>query len=247
MLTTLLALLIVGGAWELLGRRAPEILPSPTLLFEALTQPGPRTDPVARQVLPDLGTTMLRMLEGSLLGFVTGLLVGIGMAKSRLLRWAIQPHIALLNITPHIAVLPILVIVFGFGTLPTILLVWSGVFVIVALNTQIAIEAIDPTLRSRFHALRATRSRTLRHLYLPSLVPALLASARLAIGYAWALAILGETFGQQTGIGYLLVWYSQQGYLPGIFLLAVLIGAGALVLEMVIRVAETRLIQFSWR
>jgi ABC-type nitrate/sulfonate/bicarbonate transport system permease component len=241
LLNWLCAILLAGLTWEALGHVFPETLPPPSALYETLMLPGPRTDPVARQIPQDVLHTLLRMLGGTALAFATGVPIGILIARYRPVRWAAAPHLMMMNTVPHIAVLPILVIVFGFGNWPALLLVWSGVFVLIVVNTRTAVEGIDRSLVDRLRALKAGRIRTFRHLQLPSMVPALIATSRLAIGYAWALALLSETFGQHNGIGFLLIWYTQQGYLPGIFLAAATITLCAVLMELGISALEQRL------
>lgn len=233
--------LLIGLGWEWAGRRAPGVLPAPSELLETLNLPGPRADPLARQLPGDIWQTLVRMLIGTALGFATGIPIGIAAAKLKVARWAVTPYLTMLNTVPHIAILPVLVIVLGFGNLPALVLVWSGVVVIVVVNTRTAIMGVDRVLLDRLRSLNARRRDTVRFLLWPTMVPALVGTSRLAIGYAWALALLSETFGQQSGVGFLLVWYSQQGFLPGLFLVALVITVCAVAMERAVAAVEHRL------
>lgn len=232
-----LVLAAVIVSWQLtVGRMSTTVqffLPAPSTIVDALFKPGPRAPQLVQELPMDMIITLLKVLSGLALGFATGVPTGFAMARSDIIRWMIDPHLTAINTLPRIAVVPVLVLWLGFGPLPGLVLVWSAVYVVVSLNTYGGILDLDSRLIDHIRVLGARGLQIVRFVVLPGILPWLVSALRLALGYAWTVAILAETFGSRAGLGYLIVWYAGQAFSPGVFLVLLVITSIAVVLERV--------------
>lgn len=229
-----LTLILVVVVWQIAtgSNSSPyAILPSPRSILAALNGPGPNALHLLAELPADISLTVAHTLLGLALGFVTGLPTGLAMSRWRSVRAMLDPYVTSLNALPRIALLPILIIAFGFGQLPSLVLIWSAAFVVVVLNTLVGARSVQQTHVDHVRVLGATSIQVDLLVVMPTLVPWLVAALRLGIGFAFTTAILAETVGVNAGLGYLLVWYAGQAFSPGEFLVIALVTALALLLD----------------
>jgi len=234
LVATLATLLI---AWQIGagGASSPyAAIPSPASVLAALNRPGPNAPQLLQELPTDVLLTVSHALLGLLLGVLTGVPVGVAMARSHAVNSMFDPYITALNALPRIALLPFLVIAFGFGPIPGIILIWSAAFVAVVLNTVAGVRSVQRIHLDHVRVLGATPFQADLFVLLPTLVPWLVSATRLGIGYAFTTAILAESAGVNSGLGYLLVWYAGQAFAPGAFLVVSVVPALALLLDGVL-------------
>jgi len=224
----------VVAFWEFVLGRFPEVqffFPKPSTILGALSKPAPHAPQLFLELHTDVIATMAKVIAGLVLGFASGVPIGLAMARSELVRWLVDPYITIINSLPRIAMVPVLVLWLGFGPLPGLILVWSAVFVVAALNTYGGVVDIDKRFVDHVRVMGARGLQIIRLVLLPGILPWLVSALRLSLGYAWTVAILAETFGAQVGLGHLIVWYAGQAFAPGVFFTLFLITFIALVLE----------------
>ncbi|WFR72613.1 ABC transporter permease [Prescottella defluvii] len=150
-----------------------------------------------------------RLLVGFVIGAIVGLVMGLLLGRIRRLNIALDPIISALYTVPKLAMLPILLLIFGLSDLPIIVLIAASVFFIVVISTTASVVSVQSNYLEPAKCFGATRFQTLRHVILPASLPAVFVSLRLAAGNA-VLVLIGIEFVQGSkGMGY-LIWNSWQ-------------------------------------
>ena len=198
--------------WEVLGQAGAmdvRIFPPPS----AILQSG--IDMAASGLLAEAaGVTLARLMSGYVVGAVIGIVVGLIMGVSRPLRAALGPLFSALYALPKIAVLPILLLIFGFGETPRVLLIIIGVFFILQINTLAGIRQIDSRVLEAATAYGATGLKRFRHVLLPAALPSIFTGLRVSAGMAVVIIVSVEFVASDNGLGF-LIWNSWQIFQPG--------------------------------
>ncbi|HEU4673459.1 MAG TPA: ABC transporter permease [Candidatus Limnocylindrales bacterium] len=126
---------------------------------------------------------------------------GVVAALYRRLGYAVEPFLNGLNATPRIALLPLIVLWAGIGWPATTVTVFIGVFMPIAINAFYAVRTVDRGLLTVANHFGASQRRKLRTLVLPSVVPFVLAGARLGIGRGVLGVVIGEFYSSTSGLG----------------------------------------------
>lgn len=208
----------------------PYLVPSPLLMLETLV-----TD------WQSLGGALLVTLKITLFAFVVAVVVGVLISflfvQSRLVETALFPYAVLLQVTPIVAVAPLIII---WVKNPTASLVICAALVAlfpIISNTTLGLRSIDPDLESYFAMNRASRLQTLVRLRIPSALPYFFGGLRISSGLALIGAVVAEfvagTGGNSTGLAYQILFAGYQLNIPRMFaalLLISLAGVGLFVL-----------------
>jgi NitT/TauT family transport system permease protein len=203
-------LLIVAGAlilWEVLGRAGlvgSVFFPEPSAIARAL---GRLVS--SGEVFVHAGVTMGRTLAGFAIGAGAGLLLGFAMGAWPRLHAQLDPLVALVHPIPKIAVLPLILIVFGIDEASKVALGALGAFFPMLINTVAAVRHISPTYFEVARSYGAGPVRTFTRVMLPGSLPLVLTGSRLSINVALMLVIAGELLVAQRGLGQML-WFSWQ-------------------------------------
>ncbi len=194
-------------SWEALVRlRALDsrFFPAPSSIVEtfgALVASG--------ALLVDVEATLGRLFVGVLLGAVPGLLIGVAMGLSGWLRAFLKPIVAALFPIPKIAILPLIMLIFGLGELSKYVSVAAGVVFIVLINSMAGVMNIDRIYLDVGKNYGAGRWRLFSTIALPGALPAILTGIQLSTGVGLIVVIATEFVGARTGIGH-LIWRSWQ-------------------------------------
>ena len=202
---------VLVGAWQWAAateRISPLFFPPPTDIAATAS------DMLASGELQHhLAATASRMALGLFIGVASGVIVGFAMGLSRLLRAALDSTLSALYVVPKVALLPLLLLIFGVGNTPTILLVAIAVFFLVWITTMHAVMSVPDGWREAARSFGAGRGQLIRHVLLPASLPQILTGLRLATGMA-VLTTVGIEFVQGSdGLGR-LIWLSWTLFLP---------------------------------
>ncbi|MGV3573029.1 MAG: ABC transporter permease [Ramlibacter sp.] len=198
----------------------PYLVPSPALMIETLF-----TDWVM------LGNALLFTLKITVFSFlaavVVGVLVSFLFVQSRKVETALFPYAVLLQVTPIVAVAPLIII---WVKNPTASLVICAALVAlfpIISNTTLGLRSIDPDLQSYFAMNRASRTQTLLRLRIPSALPYFFGGLRISSGLALIGAVVAEfvagTGGNNTGLAYQILFAGYQLNIPRMFAALLLI------------------------
>jgi ABC-type nitrate/sulfonate/bicarbonate transport system permease component len=188
--------------WEAAGRAGAldqRFFPAPSAIagtFVALLQSGE----LVEHTLTSLG----RIAIGFTVGAVPGLVLGIAMGLSRLVRAALKPVVGALYPVPKTAIFPLLLLVFGIGEPSKYAIVAIGVFFLVLINTMAGVLGIEPVYLDVGRNFGAGRFQVFRTIALPGALPLIFTGIQLAWGNALILIVVAEILGARSGIGYFI-------------------------------------------
>jgi len=147
-------------------------------------------------------------LTEAFLGFAVALVVGVGLgypiARSELMDELLAPYLAASQAMPVIAFAPLLVVWFGIGLLPKVIICALIVFFPILINTIVGFREVDPQLIKAARGLGAHELRVFWHVELPLALRTLLGGIRMATTLAVAGAVVGEFVAADAGLGYLM-------------------------------------------
>lgn len=191
--------------WEIFARAGvldARFFPAPSAIFMSALEMLS-----SGMLQKDIMASALRVLAGFAIGVVTGLGAALLLGLSRLTRAALEPFLTALYTVPKLALLPLLLLIFGLGELPSVLLVGMTVFFLVWIQCMEAVLTIPESYREAARSFGAKGWNMFYHVTWPALLPQLFISMRIAIGTA-VLVIVGVEFVQASqGIGY-RIWHS---------------------------------------
>ncbi len=191
--------------WELLVRLRlldARFFPAPSqvaVAFWGLVRSG--------ELPADVAVSLWRILCGFLLGSLPGILLGLLMGMSRTLRVLLDPLVSAIYALPKIAILPLVMLLFGIGELSKIVIVAVATFTLVLINAMVGVRGIDPLLIDAAQSFGADRRHLLWHVILPGALPVIFAGLRLGLGVSLVVIIAAEFVAAKSGIGY-LIWFS---------------------------------------
>lgn len=141
-----------------------------------------------------------------------------------------QPLLEFIRHIPPLALMPMLILWFGIGEMPKLLIVVLATFFPIFLNTLHGVEQCDAKLIEVGKSFKMTRREIFRRIILPSALPAVLVGMRLGLGYSWRALIGAELIAASSGIGYMIL-DAEQLARPDVVLVGVLIigGLGSLI------------------
>jgi len=234
--------LVLLGAWQWLVdyfEIAPYLLPSPTLIL--------------RTLLADwslLGSALLVTLQITLLSFLLattlGVLISFIFIQSRSLERALFPYAVLLQVTPIVAVAPLIIIWVKDTTLSLVLCASLVALFPIISNTTLGLKSIDPDLMNYFKLQKATRWQILHRLRIPSALPYFFGGLRISSGLALIGAVVAEfvagTGGSGSGLAYQILQAGFQLNIPRMFASLFLISlAGILLFSLMTWVTQISL------
>jgi putative hydroxymethylpyrimidine transport system permease protein len=188
---------VVGG-WEALARLGGVenyLLPAPSEVVQALVDDR-------HLLLSDSWVTGREVLLGFALALAVGIAIAIALHLFPLLRRTLYPLVVASQAVPVIVIAPILVIWFGFGIVPKLIVIALICFFPIVVNTFDGLASIDRAQVRMLRTLDASRADVFRHLELPSALPYLFSGAKIAVAVAVIGAVFGELVGSDAGLGH---------------------------------------------
>ncbi len=155
-------------------------------------------------ILPDLGITVYESLAGFAIAFVLTLLLGYGIAKSRLASSLLMPYLIAANTIPSVALAPFLVLWFGFGITPRIVTSVIVIFFPMLINNVSAIGMAGRSMRNLIAFFRPSRLRRFLYFELPASLPLIASGVKVSITLSVIGAVVGEFVSGNRGLGALV-------------------------------------------
>jgi NitT/TauT family transport system permease protein len=156
-----------------------------------------------------MSSSLLVLTYASILALVVGVLFGVVMGRFPIVEWAADIYISALYSTPMVAVVPLIVLWFGFKIPAKVVIVFSFMVFPVLLNTYEGVKNVDRNLQEVARSFCSSESQLWRHLIIPSAIPFIIAGVRLAIGRGLVGMIVAEFYTSVTGLGYMIVRYAN--------------------------------------
>jgi NitT/TauT family transport system permease protein len=217
-LLPILVLAIGLLVWELVVRLndiQPYVLPAPWLILQTMvTDWGVLSE--------SLLVTLLTTLEGFVCAAVGGIALALLFNQSRWLEYTLFPYAIILQVTPVIAIAPLLLIYLPQQT-AVVVCAWIVAFFPVLSNTSLGLKSVDRNLAGLFQLYHASPMQTLRHLKLPAALPYILGGLRIAGGLSLIGAVVAEIADRIAESGYRL-------NIPRMFAALLLLSAAGIVI-----------------
>lgn len=231
------------GAWETLSRLGvfdPFYMPAPSRVLSVLT--GLFAD---GSIWRHLEATFVAALGGLFLGLLIGALLGFIAALVPILSELLEPVMILLNAIPRVILAPLFVIWLGIGLASKVALAFVLVAVLTFFAVYNGIREVDVRLVERVRTLGGGPLVLVREVYLPSVTSWVLSNLRVAVGFSFTGAVVGEFVASSRGLGYLLAFAQSQFNSALTIALILLIMIFVLLLFALAGLAERRLL--AWR
>ncbi len=211
-LTTLVVLLV---GWEILAR---------TVLTNRLFFAAPSDVAIAAAHLWETGelerhirVSFSELFYGVLIAIVIGTAIGVVVGIGQRVRGYTEVYITALYATPLVAVTPLLILWLGIGVASKVAVVFLTAVFPILINTISGVRATEALLIEVAQSFCATRLQIITRVMLPSALPYILTGIRLGIGRGIVGVVVGELFGSQAGLGYLIYTSGQTFDVPSLF------------------------------
>ncbi|WP_275001445.1 ABC transporter permease [Promicromonospora iranensis] len=186
--------------------------------------------------------TTLETIVGFVLAAVIGVATAVLLVYSRTAEKSLYPLILFAQVIPKIAIAPILVVWFGFGMTPKIVLAVLIAFFPVVISAVAGLRSVDPELLEMSATMGASRWKTFRKIRFPGALPQLMSGLKVAVTLAVVGAVVGEFVGADRGLGYVLLLASGNLDAPLLFADLILMSLIGVVLFVLVEVLERLLI-----
>ena len=250
--------------WQVAAKylNQPWIFPPVTRVIDQLVHPL-REHYASGSLLSNTFISLLRVLLGFLLAAVAGVSLGIAMGSIRIIRNGLEPIVEVLRPLCPIAWLPFAIAVFKRGTLPQlfgfgytrtvfdqvqlgmVFVIFVGGFFPVLTNTLDGVKGVRRNYLLLAQALGAKKRQIFRYVYLPASMPMILTGLRQGLGLCWFVIIAAEMLpGAESGIGYLLMYASDNAAMDIVIAAMLIIGTVGALLSLLMRKIMSGLVRW---
>lgn len=228
------SLIVVLGGWEYFGRQTnPVLFTYPTAVASA----GVKMI-ASGELWKYLSQSLIVLFAGMGLAAVFGIVLGLIMARFWVVDLALDTYITALYSIPSVALVPVLVLWFGFEATAKIAVVFLFTFFPIVINTYQGVKNVDDRLIEVGRAFRCRERDLWIHIVLPGAVPFIVAGLRLAIGRGLIGMVLADLYTAITGIGYLISRYASTYRTDAMFVPIVALGVLGITLTGLLRFVE---------
>lgn len=221
------------GLWQLIVSAhgvEPYLLPGPSRIASAFVG--------VRGILGgDVVTTAVEAVAGLGLGAVVGALLAVGIVAAPLVRRSVLPLLVVSQTIPMIVLAPLLVLWFGYGLTPKIVVVALIVFFPVVVSTVAGLTGVDAEMVGLVRSMGAGRMQVLRMVAIPAAIPAFFSGLRISSAYAVAGAVVGEWVGASSGLGLFIDRSKASFRIDRVFVAIVIVAALSMLLFALVGLA----------
>ena len=197
---------------------------------------------ISRRILAeDFISSMISVLAGFALGFVTAVPVAFLMAWYLPVRNILEPWIQFIRNIPPLAYVPLVVIAVGVGRKPQIIVIWLATFLIMTVTIYQGVRNVDETLLKAARVLGAKDKDLFIKVVFPATTPFILTAVRLGVSVALTTLIAAESTGASAGMGMRIRSFSNSFEVAPMLLYIILIGIIGITSEKIIKTLERKL------
>jgi NitT/TauT family transport system permease protein len=225
---------VLLALWEAIvriGNVPPYILPGPLLIAKTLWTDGPS---LLGSLVVTLRITLAALAAAAILGGGIALLFSL----SRILALSLFPYAVILQVTPIVAIAPLIIIWVQQPFLALLVCAWIVAFFPVVANTTVGLNSADRNLLDLFRLYGASQAQILRYLKLPTALPYFLAGLRISGGLALIGAVVAEfvagTGGAETGLAFRILEAGYRLAIPRLFAALFLLSATGIIIYLVL-------------
>jgi NitT/TauT family transport system permease protein len=186
--------------------------------------------------------TLAETLGGFALAAVLGIAIAMLFIWSRTLERIVMPVLLVVQTFPKIALAPLIVIWFGVGTGPKLLISFLVAVFPVLVGAMVGMRSVDTDMLDLARSMQATPLRIFWRVRLPFALPQIFGALKVAIAFAVVGAVVGEWVGADRGLGYLLIWANANLDTTLLFAILVYLAVIGLILYYAVEFAEKLLL-----
>ena len=187
-----------------------------------------------------LWPSLLVLLMGLTLAIAFGTLLGLMLARFRILDVGLTVYITFLYSIPSVALVPLIVLWAGYETTAKVIILFLFAFFPMVINTYQGVKAVDPKLLEVGHAFRCSERQLWANIVLPASLPFIVTGIRLAVGRGMIGMVLADLYTAISGIGYLIVRTASTFQVDKMFVPIVTLGLLGVTLTALLRVVEKK-------
>lgn len=233
----IIALLVLWQVVCSAGIMPPYLLPSPIAVVRALVGDWPLLVGHALTTLAEAGI-------GLAAGIALGALAAVAMDRFEVLDRAFYPLVVLTQTIPTVAIAPLLVLWFGYGMLPKVVLIVVATFFPITVGLLGGFKSVDPDEIDLMRSMGASRWQIMRHVKIPAALPQFFSGLKISAAYAIVGAVIAEWLGGFSGLGVYMTRVRKAYSFDKMFAVIFLISALSLVLMWVVE--AVRRIAMPW-
>lgn len=244
-IVTLLAVVLLWQLIVSLGHINTALFPSVSGVVSAfieLVQDGLKGSTSNLPLISHISISLIRFFVGYFMAAILGISLGLILGSFPSLFSYVNPLLQLLRPIAPVAWMPFIVLWFGIGSIPAIVIIFIAGFFPILLSTVSAIQNLDPIYEKVAQNFDIHKGRFMVQIALPAAFHEIITSLRLALGTSWIFLVSGEMVGSQSGLGF-LVMDSKNCLRPDALLAVILvIGVIGLLLDTLIRLVEGEIV-----
>lgn len=223
-----------------LGLIRRSLMSSPTLVVETAI------NDFGNGILqPHIQTSLLEFSTGFAAALITGIPLGLAIGWFRRLNYVVDPWLSAIYATPTIALVPLIILVFGIGLESKIVVVWLEAIFMIVVSTLTGVQSVDHRHREIARSFKAPQWLTFRSVVLPSSVPFILTGIRLGAGRALVGVVVAELIASNVGIGFYISYAGVTLNTSRVMLGVILLGIFGITMGEIVRRIELRF--DAWR
>jgi NitT/TauT family transport system permease protein len=236
-LVVMLAVLAV--LWQVGATTMPYLLPPLPAVGETLATQLP-------YYLQNAGITLVESLVGLGIGFVAAFVLAVLTSELPIVRRAVMPIAIVLNVTPLVAIAPALVVAFGFGPLPKLVITALICFFPILINTAAGLRSVPQPVLQVYRTIDASRIEMLVHLRIPNALPFVFAALRIVFPLSIIGAVVAElsASGSTGGLGTVISTASSMNQLAVVYAAIAILAVMGVVLLGLISLVERRVLRW---
>ncbi len=241
---TVIVMFAVWYTITAMGLIKPLFLPSPYAVFEQFYEyvTGAAND---KPLWEHFAMSMFRVFAAFLLACVTAIPIGIAMGMNRVARGIFDPPIEFYRPLPPLAYLPLVIIWFGIGELPKVLLIFLSCFAPLALAARSGMKSATQEQINAAYSMGASYTQVIRHVILPAALPEILVGMRIAIGFGWTTLVAAEMVAASSGLGQMVLNASNFLRTDIVVMGIIVIGVVAYLFDLLMRFVEKKLVPWK--
>jgi len=245
-LITSIALIALWFLATSTGWVKPLFLPSPFAVYDKFI--SAMTDGVANSTLAEHAMASLtRVFSAFFLACVTAVPIGILMGVNRYARGIFDPPIEFYRPLPPLAYLPLIIIWFGIGEFPKILLIYLAIFAPMAIAARAGVRSVSIEQIHAAYAMGGTRMQIVWHVILKAAMPEIFTGLRIGIGVGWTTLVAAEMVAADRGLGFMVLNAAQFLASDIVIMGIIVIGVFAFAFDLLVRYVEKFAIPWKGR
>ncbi|MCX8208929.1 MAG: ABC transporter permease [Sulfolobales archaeon] len=241
--SAVIVLLLTLAIWELstyVVKIPRYVLPPPSSVIEATAR-------YSNYLLENLLNTLAHAVAGLALAAVFSLLLSLLLAYSEVVREVVSPLVAGFNAIPRAALVPLLALWFGLGSLPRVLTSFLIAFYPILIPTLTAMVTVEKELWEMLVSFGASKKQILVKVAIPRSMPYFLSSLHMGLASALVGTVIAEMIASDRGLGYVILSSTSRLDTPLAFSCLTLLAFTAFSLSKILGVVEKRAVRWAYR